>query len=314
MPEILFCLMGPTASGKTALASELIKHFPFEIISVDSAMVYREMNIGTAKPTPEELLQVPHHLIDIIDPTESYSAAQFCTDVFTLCRAIFTRGKIPLLVGGTMMYFNALQQGLSTLPQANETIRASLLQQAEEYGWAYLHQQLMQIDPLSAARIHPNDTQRIQRALEVYQVSGKPLSSFWSEQKEALAYRFVNLILFPEDRAWLHKRIALRFEQMLEQGFVNEVEQLLQKWQLSPSCPAMRSVGYRQVFDYLAGDYDFETLRHKGVVATRQLAKRQLTWLRHWQEATFFACENPSTVSEIIALINEILDNRAQND
>lgn len=314
MPEILFCLMGPTASGKTALAGELIKHFPFEIISVDSAMIYREMNIGTAKPTWEELLQVPHHLIDILDPPESYSAAQFCTDVLTLSRAIYTRGKIPLLVGGTMMYFNALQQGLSTLPQANETIRASLLQQAAQFGWIYLHQQLAQIDPLSAAKIHPNDTQRIQRALEVYQITGKPLSTFWSEQKETSTYQFVNLILFPEDRAWLHTRIALRFEQMLEQGFVNEVERLLQKWQLSPTCPAMRSVGYRQVFDYLAGDFDYETLRHKGIVATRQLAKRQLTWLRHWEAATFFACENPATVSEIMALINEILDNTAQND
>jgi tRNA dimethylallyltransferase len=309
MPEILFCLMGPTASGKTALASELIKNFPFEIISVDSAMIYREMNIGTAKPTRDELLQAPHHLIDILEPPDSYSAAQFCTDVFSLTKAIYSRGKIPLLVGGTMMYFNALQQGLSALPRANQAIRASLLQQAGQHGWTYLYQQLTQIDALSAARIHPNDTQRIQRALEVYQLTGKSLSSFWAEQKEIAGYRFVNLILFPQQRAWLHAKIALRFEQMLEQGFVGEVALLLQKWQLPPTCPAMRSVGYRQVFDYLAGDLDYETLRHQGVVATRQLAKRQLTWLRHWQEAAFFACENPATASEIMALISELLDN-----
>ncbi|KTC85157.1 tRNA (adenosine(37)-N6)-dimethylallyltransferase MiaA [Legionella brunensis] len=314
MPKTIFCLMGPTASGKTALACELLKIFPFEIISVDSAMIYREMNIGTAKPSLEELEEAPHHLIDILDPIESYSAAEFCEDAVELIEAIYERGKLPLLVGGTMMYFNALQQGLSTLPQADEVIRASLLREAERHGWSYLHQQLEQIDPLSAERIHPNDTQRIQRALEVYQLTGKPLSFFWSEQKGCAKYHFVNIILFPGQRSWLHERIALRFEQMLMKDFVGEVAQLLQKWQLPPTCPSMRSVGYRQVINYLAGDYDYETLQHKGIVATRQLAKRQLTWLRNWPEGLVFDCEDmTATKGKIVALIMEIIDNRVQN-
>lgn len=309
MPKSIFCLMGPTASGKTALACELVKRFPFEIISVDSAMIYREMNIGTAKPSPQELLVAPHHLIDIIDPPESYSAAQFCEDAVKLVEEIYGRHKFPLLVGGTMMYFHALQQGLSPLPHADEELRAALSQQANLYGWAYMHQQLAQVDPQSAMRIHPNDAQRIQRALEVYHLTGKPLSSFWSGQKENQSYNFVNLVLFPQDRSWLHARIATRFENMLEQGMVYEVAQLLQKWHLTLTCPAMRCVGYRQVIDYLAGDYDYEMLRQKGVAATRQLAKRQLTWLRSWPKATVFACENPAIFGEIIALISEILDN-----
>jgi len=208
-----------------------------------------------------------------------------------------------------MMYFHALQQGLSPLPQADETLRTMLLQQAELLGWPYMHEQLAQVDPQSALRIHPNDTQRIQRALEVYHLTGKPLSAFWSEQKENQKYHFINLVLFPEDRHWLHTRIATRFDTMLEQGFVYEVAQLLQKWHLPLTCSAMRCVGYRQVIDYLAGDYDYEMLRHKGVVATRQLAKRQLTWLRSWPDASIFPCENPETPREIVALIKEILDN-----
>ncbi|KTD22026.1 tRNA delta(2)-isopentenylpyrophosphate transferase [Legionella lansingensis] len=311
MPKTVFCLMGPTASGKTALACELLRLFPFEIISVDSAMIYKEMNIGTAKPCPEELKVAHHHLIDILDPPESYSAAQFCEDTVELIEAIYDRGNLPLLVGGTMMYFNALQQGLAILPQADEAIRVELLRQAEDHGWSYLHEQLKKIDPLSAERIHPNDTQRVQRALEVFQLTGKPLSFFWSEQKGAAKYRFVNIILFPESRDWLHQRIALRFEEMLAKDFVSEVAQLLQKWQLPPTCPSMRSVGYRQVINYLAGDYDYDTLRHKGIVATRQLAKRQLTWLRNWPHGVFFDCEDYVDIkSKIIALLHEILDNK----
>ncbi|MBA2656631.1 MAG: tRNA (adenosine(37)-N6)-dimethylallyltransferase MiaA [Tatlockia sp.] len=309
MPKTIFCLMGATASGKTALACELVDVFPFEIISVDSAMVYREMNIGTAKPSAEELARAPHHLIDILNPPESYSAAQFCEDAVKLSEDIYQRNKLPLLVGGTIMYFNALQQGLSPLPQADSTLRAVLNQQAELFGWAYMHQQLARIDPESFARIHPNDSQRVLRALEVFELTGKPLSSFWAEQKKNQNYSFVNLIIEPEERAWLHAGIATRFEQMLEQGLVYEVAEVLQKWQLTSTCPAMRTVGYRQVIDYLAGDYDYETLRAKGIAATRQLAKRQMTWLRNWPKAKRFFAENPKTKAEIIALIKEILDN-----
>lgn len=309
MPNTIFCLMGPTASGKTALACDLVKTFPLEIISVDSAMVYKEMDIGTAKPTSEELAAAPHHLINILNPTESYSAAQFCEDSVSLCNAIYRRGKFPLLVGGTMMYFNAFQQGLSPLPKADNMLRAVLTQQADLHGWALMHHELALVDPQSAARIHPNDSQRIMRALEVFQITGRPLSTFWSEQKENQKYNFVNLILEPENRSWLHTRIASRFDEMLERGFVYEVAELLQKWHLAATCTSMRSVGYRQVIDYLAGDYDYETLRNKGIAATRQLAKRQLTWLRNWPKAHRYFCENPASKAEIIALIREILDN-----
>ncbi len=309
MPKIIFCLMGPTAAGKTALACELTTRFPLEIVSVDSAMIYKEMNIGTAKPQAEELLKYPHHLIDIINPIESYSAAQFCEDGVKQVEDIYSRNKIPLLVGGTMMYFRALQQGLSPLPAANEAIRAALLLQAERQGWDALHQQLSDIDPLAAERIHNNDTQRIQRALEVYQLTGKPLSFFWKAEKNAANFRFANLILLPDQRAWLHRRIASRFEQMLAQDFVGEVAALLQKWHLTPTCPAMRSVGYRQVLNYLAGDYSYEHLQEKGIAATRQLAKRQLTWLRQWQDASYFSCESVTTSGEVIDLISKILDN-----
>ena len=301
--------MGPTASGKTALACELVQRFPFEIISVDSAMIYKGMNIGTAKPNEDELARAPHHLIDILDPPSSYSAAEFCKDVETLTQAITSRGKIPLLVGGTMMYFNALQQGLSILPEANAAIRAELLVQVQQHGWAYMHQQLMNIDECSALRIHPHDTQRIQRALEVYYLTGQSLSSFLSAQKNKLPYQFANLILFPEHREWLHARIATRFNQMLEAGFVAEVDGLCRQWPFVSSCPAMRSVGYRQVLGYLRGDYDYPTLCQKGIEATRQLAKRQLTWLRSWQDARFFDSERSETMSKMMAIIDEILDN-----
>lgn len=302
--------MGPTASGKTALALELIQYYPFEIISVDSAMIYQEMDIGTAKPTHEEQKIAPHHLIDIINPTESYSAAQFCEDAIELIEAIFERKKLPLLVGGTMMYFNALQTGLSKLPQANEDIRAALLNEAEKKGWSYLHQKLHQIDPISAARIHPHDTQRIQRALEVYELTGKTLSSLWSERKGAEDYQFINLILYPTSRNWLHEKIETRFEQMLAHDFVGEVAQLLQKWHLTCTCPSMKSVGYRQVIQYLAGEYDYDELRQRGMAASRQLAKRQLTWLRHWENGINFKFDIDASLNQqILAEIDEILDN-----
>ncbi|MDP1603083.1 MAG: tRNA (adenosine(37)-N6)-dimethylallyltransferase MiaA [Legionella sp.] len=313
MSTKIFCLMGPTASGKTALACELVQRFPFEIISVDSAMIYRGMDIGTAKPGREELEIAPHHLIDIIDPPASFSAAEFCEETTRLCALILSRGKIPLLVGGTMMYFNALQQGLSRLPAADESIRARLVEEAEQRGWRALHAELALVDPVSASRIHAHDTQRIQRALEIFQLTGKPLSLFLAEEKPATPFHYINLLLLPTERSWLHERIAQRFKIMLEQGFVEEVEALLQKWQLSPQCPAMRSVGYRQALEYLAGNVDFATFCEKGIAATRQLAKRQLTWLRSWPDAHSFASESSQSHREIMAIIDKIIDNTPQN-
>ncbi len=309
MSNVILCLMGPTASGKTDVACELVQRFPVEIISVDSAMIYRDMNIGTAKPDAEILARAPHHLINIIDPPATYSVASFCDDVALLSESIISRGNIPLLVGGTMMYFRALQQGLSVLPPADETLRAQLLQQATEHGWAYMHQKLSQVDMATAARLHPNDTQRVQRALEVYYITKRPLSEFLGMSKGIPAYHFVNFALIPNERIWLHQRIALRFEQMLRQGLVEEVEGLLLKWQLTLEHPSMRCVGYRQALLYLKGEYNYLTLGEKGIAATRQLAKRQLTWLRHWSDAYVFAAESPAITSEIMALIEQILDN-----
>ncbi|MGL5743396.1 MAG: tRNA (adenosine(37)-N6)-dimethylallyltransferase MiaA [Legionella sp.] len=309
MVKLVFCLMGPTASGKTAAAFELVARYPFEIISVDSALIYREMNIGTAKPTPSELQKVPHHLIDIKDPTDSYSAAQFCAEAVALCDDIIARGKVPLLVGGTMMYFNALQNGLAVLPEANPVVRQQLENEAALKGLGALHQQLMHVDPVSAARIHAHDSQRIQRALEVYYLTGTSLSAFLEAQNDRPQFDFVNFILFPGQRSWLHERIACRFEQMLTEGFVEEVRQLQQKWNLTMSLPSMRCVGYRQVIEYLQGDYDDSMMRDKGIAATRQLAKRQLTWLRHWGDAVYYDPQNVSFRDEILAKTGEILDN-----
>lgn len=309
MRNLLFCLMGPTASGKTALACELIEQLPFEIISVDSAMIYRGMNIGTAKPDAALLERAPHHLIDILDPTEAYSAALFCKDVEILSERILNAGRIPLLVGGTMMYFHALQQGLSLLPTADEETRMRLSEEALRYGWAHMHQRLERVDAPTAARIHPNDTQRIQRALEVYALTNRPLSDWLSTSKEASTYQFVNLVLVPEDRSWLHQRIALRFQQMLHEGLIDEVEALLREWPLTGDHPSLRSVGYRQVYSYLNGEYDEATLHARGIAATRQLAKRQLTWLRHWPNAFVFQAENEANEAKLMAIIKQILDN-----
>lgn len=310
MSDLVFCLMGPTASGKTALACELVNRYPFEIISVDSAMIYREMNIGTAKPSSQELQLAPHHLINIKDPVETYSAAEFCRDASSLCDSIISRGKTPLLVGGTMMYFNALQKGLSVLPEADEGVRKQLEDEAEQHGWAVLHQKLTQIDPEIAARIHAHDAQRIQRALEVYYLTGTTLSALLAEQKNSPDYQFKNFALFPEQRGWLHERIAQRFEQMLSEGLVDEVHQLKEKWDLHPNLPSMRCVGYRQIWEYLQDECDYSTMREKGIAATRQLAKRQLTWLRSWENVLLYDSQNATFNAEIIAKTGEILDNK----
>ena len=280
LPPAIF-IMGPTASGKTGLALELARHFPCEIISVDSALVYRGMDIGTAKPSTEELAAVPHHLIDVIDPAESYSAARFREDALRLMGEITGRGKLPLLVGGTMLYYRALEQGLSDLPEADVRLRKALEEQMEKQGLEALHQRLKKVDPESASRIKPTDPQRILRALEVYELTGSPLSEHYAKQeRDPLPYRVLRIALIPSDRGLLHQRIEKRFDQMLQQGFVDEVRHLYTRGDLDDSMPAIRAVGYRQVWQYLEGEWDYDTMRHKGIVATRQLAKRQLTWLR----------------------------------
>lgn len=304
-----FCLMGPTAVGKTDLACELLQHFPFEIISIDSAMIYRNMTIGSAKPDPALLAQAPHHLIDIISPDETYSVAQSCADVLKCGQEIEARGKIPILVGGTMMYFRALQQGLSDLPEANPAIRHTLMTQAQELGLNSLHQRLGDVDPESAQRIHANDTQRIVRALEVFTITQQPLSVYLKTAQHAIPRTFVNLILMPEDRAWLHARIGERFKQMLAMGLVEEVQQLCTQYPLTAAHPSMRCVGYRQVWDYLFDHQDLALLCDKGIAATRQLAKRQMTWLRHWPEGETFLVDQTIKIREMIAFIRRITDN-----
>lgn len=282
-------IMGPTATGKTDLAIRLTESLPCEIISVDSALVYRGMDIGTAKPGPEELAKAPHHLIDIRDPDNTYSAADFRQDCLTLMKDITARGKIPLLVGGTMLYYKALQEGLSTLPAADEKVRQALEQEAAEFGWVALHERLNQVDPESAARIHPNDPQRISRALEVHAITGQAMSTLWQQQKaERLDYRLIKIILFPQDRKQLHQRIERRFKKMIDQGFIDEVESLKKYAHVSMDMPSMRSVGYRQVLEYLDGHYDLPEMLDKGVFATRQLAKRQITWLRKEEYGNFY--------------------------
>lgn len=295
----IFCLMGPTASGKTPLAIELIQHFPCEIISVDSAMVYRGMDIGTAKPDAATLLMAPHRLIDIRDPAEKYSAGDFRTDALREIAEVIKLGKIPLLVGGTMMYFRVLQQGLADLPKADEALRADLLAEAVAKGWDVLHEQLRQIDPLAANRIHPRDAQRIQRALEVYLLTGKTITAIQAENTNPLsAYQVHNLALMPSQRATLHERIALRFDQMLAQGFLDEVNRLYARGDLTVDMPSIRSVGYRQAWEYLAGNVALPEMREKAIAATRQLAKRQITWLRTWPDVAMFDTEGdvPSAV------------------
>lgn len=281
LPPIV-CLMGPTASGKTDLAVSLLESLPLDIISVDSVMVYRGMDIGSAKPDAETLAVAPHRLIDICDPAESYSAARFRDDALREVAEIRAQGRIPLLVGGTMLYFRALLYGLSLLPSADAETRARLEAEAEAEGWASLHRRLAEVDPAAAARIHPNDPQRIQRALEVYELTGTPLSELQRTQQadQPLACPVIKLAVAPADRTILHERIARRFEGMLQIGLIEEVERLRQRGDLHLDMPALRAVGYRQVWEFLAGSLNYTEMMERGIIATRQLAKRQFTWLR----------------------------------
>ncbi|WP_373317385.1 tRNA (adenosine(37)-N6)-dimethylallyltransferase MiaA [Shewanella algidipiscicola] len=292
--------MGPTASGKTALAIELVEHHQCEIISVDSALIYREMDIGTAKPSVEEQRRAPHRLIDIRDPSESYSAADFRRDALNEIERILAAGKTPLLVGGTMLYFKALLEGLSPLPTANSEIRAEIAREAETLGWQALHQQLQQIDPVSAQRIHPNDPQRLSRALEVFRISGKSLTELTAVKSAALPYSVVQFGISPSDRKVLHSAIAARFDIMLQQGFIEEVQALKARDDLHLELPSMRCVGYRQVWQYLDGDYDYDTMVEKSVAATRQLAKRQLTWLRGWADLNWLESGDDANIGRLI--------------
>ena len=308
LPPAIF-LMGPTASGKTGAAVELYSKLPVEIISVDSALVFKDMNIGTAKPDVATLTQAPHHLIDLIPPTQAYSAANFRNDALGLMAEITARGKVPLLVGGTMLYFKALQEGLSGLPEANPEIRARLDARAAFIGWPAMHEKLALVDPVTAARLEPNDVQRIQRALEVFEITGEAMSTLIAKQaREALPYHLLKIALVPSDRKVLHERIALRFDQMLVAGFVDEVKALIAKYPtLTPESTSMRCVGYRQALEHLAGEYSLAELRDRGIFATRQLAKRQLTWLRGMDDVLEIDCLNPQLNSLVFDKIKSFI-------
>lgn len=311
LPPAIF-LMGPTASGKTAATVALYQRFPVEIISVDSALVYRDMNIGTAKPDVALLAQAPHHLIDLISPLEQYSAAQFAKDALALMHEATAKGRIPLLVGGTMLYFNALQHGLSQLPPADPAVRAQIESEAQRIGWPAMHAKLAEIDPAVAASIQPNDPQRIERALEVYRISGQTMSALRAaSNKTELPFSVLKIALVPSDRSVLHARIAMRFKEMLSNGLVDEVEGLLKKYpQLHTEMPSMRCVGYRQTLQYLNGEINLEALGEQGVFATRQLAKRQLTWMRGMSDIHLINCLVDSYVDDVCRLIQNALNLR----
>ena len=301
------CLAGPTASGKTAAALAIARAHPVEIISVDSALVYRGMDVGTAKPSAAELAAVPHHLINIRDPLQAYSAAEFVQDAQTLIGQIADRGRLPLLVGGTMLYFKALFDGMDPMPQAQPALRAAIAAQAQAQGWPALHAELAKVDPVTAARLAPADSQRIQRALEVFRVSGLPLSHF---HKRSTAYAPTNVPLIslePLDRAWLHARIAQRFDAMLEAGFLDEVRALRARGDLNPELPSMRCVGYRQAWDMLDGVGDMANLRERGVAATRQLAKRQITWLRSMPQRQVVNCQEADAAQQVLRAVENAM-------
>ncbi|SPD80221.1 tRNA dimethylallyltransferase [Pseudomonas syringae] len=309
--------MGPTAAGKTDLAIELSKVLPCELISVDSALVYRGMDIGTAKPSKAQLAEYPHRLIDILDPAQSYSAADFRSDALAAMAEITARGNIPLLVGGTMLYFKALLHGLADMPAADAQVRAQLEADAQAYGWQSLHDQLAVVDPVSAARIHPNDPQRLIRALEVYRVSGMSMTAHREQQtaqsteaaasgRQQLPYTVANLAIAPADRKVLHQRIALRFEQMLDQGFLDEVLALRSRGDLHSGLPSIRAVGYRQVWDHLDGKLTRDEMQERGIIATRQLAKRQFTWLRSWEDLHWLDSLDSDNLSRALKYLGSV--------
>ncbi len=304
-PAIL--MMGPTASGKTALAVELAQSLNGEIISVDSALVFKGMDIGTAKPTIEERGGISHHLIDILDPSESFSTGQFRNQAIALMGDITARGKLPILVGGTMLYFKALTQGLAELPPANIAIRACLEADLERDGKVFLHQRLEKIDPQAAQRIHFNDPQRVQRALEVFELTGKPISEFFANNQESLPYQIHKFIIAPEDRKILHDIIAQRFHNMLEKGLLTEVEKLVLRGDLNDKMPAIRAVGYREAWAYFQGDYALETMTEKAIIATRQLAKRQFTWLRRETDAHLLVTGEINLLAQVLSKFKTML-------
>lgn len=299
-------LAGPTASGKTALSLAIAREWDAEIVSVDSALVYRGMDIGTAKPSREERASVPHHLIDIRDPSESYSAAEFAADAARLVAEINSRGRLALLVGGTMLYFKALFEGLDAMPPADAAVRAQIEAEAARRGWPALHEELAVGDPVTAARLAPNDSQRIQRALEVLRTTGRPISSFHGQREGGAALAMPLFSLQPQDRAWLHERIAQRFDAMLAAGFVDEVKALRARGDLDASLPSMRCVGYRQAWQALDGQMPMGELRDRGIFATRQLAKRQLTWLRGFDQRIVIACDAPDAQQQLLRQLREL--------
>ena len=305
LPPVI-CLMGPTASGKTALAMALHDALPCDIISVDSALVYRDMDIGTAKPTAEELIKYPHSLINLIDPSESYSAADFCRDALREIDKSRANNRIPLLVGGTMMYFKSLIDGISPLPTADAKIRQEIEAEAKELGWSYLHDQLAKIDPVSAERIHKNDPQRLIRALEVYRITGKSMTELTKVKGDRLGGDVLQFAISAKDRKDLHARIALRFDQMIEQDFELEVVKLKERTDLNVNLPSIRCVGYRQMWEYLNDEVDNDEMVFKGICATRQLAKRQLTWLRNWPNLHWLHMEDENNLKDILSSVSKL--------
>lgn len=304
----ILCLAGPTASGKSASTHILAQYWPIEVIVMDSATIYRDMDIGTAKPSAEEQAAIPHHLLDIRDPAESYSAAEFATDATRLIQEIRARGHYPVLCGGTMLYYKALREGLNDLPQADPAIRQQLDERAQEIGWPGMHEELTRIDPVTAARLAPRDSQRIQRALEIFHISGKTMSDWLKDkaQPQEGSHQYVTMSLEPEDRSWLHKRIAVRYHDMIEQGLLQEVEKLYQRPDLHPGLPSIRCVGYRQLWSYLDGEVSLDLAIEQAIAATRQLAKRQLTWLRSEPERQQFNCQNPQAAEQIVQAARQI--------